>query len=170
MSEEPSAPSQPHDAFVREVYGDLKRAASLFRRQLPRSVSDRIEWERLRQESGHFVDEDLRHQESDLVFRAPMRLGGGEAEVALYVLLEHQSTPDGEMPLRLLRYVVRLLQRHVRELGLPLPLVLPVVLYNGRRPWRAPLDVGDLVEPSLLDAVPELRPFAPQLRYVLDDL
>jgi len=95
---------------------------------------------------------------------------GGEVEVTLYVLLEHQSSPDAQMPLRLLRYVVRLMERHLQEHGLPLSLVFPIVLYNGRRPWRAPLDVRDLVEPTLLRAQPELQPFAPSLRYLLDDL
>jgi len=170
MSAEPSPPSQPHDAFVREVYGDPERAASLLRRQLPAAIARRIRWEALRQQPAGFVDEELRQQESDLVFRAPLRVQGGEVDVVLYVLLEHQSTPDEQMPLRLLRYVVRLMQRHVRKHGLPLPFVMPMVLYNGRRRWKVPLDVGDLVEPSLLEALPDLKAYAPRLHYVLDDL
>ena len=63
----------------------------------------------------------------------------------MYVLFEHQSGVDAMMPLRLLKYVVRVLERQVREDGpvLPLPLVVPVVLHHsegaGRRrgAWKS---------------------------------
>jgi hypothetical protein len=46
------------------------------------------------------------------------------------------------MPLRLLRYVVRILESHVQDaatpsLALPLPLVIPVVLHHSETGWTA---------------------------------
>ena len=44
-------------------------------------------------------------------------------------------------------------------------MVLPIVLYNGKRPWRAPLDLA-----SLFIEVPEkLRRHLPRLRYLVLD-
>ncbi len=46
-----------------------------------------------------------------------------------------------------------------------LPAVLPVVIYNGDRSWRAPLSIEELVGP-----VPEpLQKYQPQFRYLLLD-
>jgi len=44
-----------------------------------------------------------------------------------------------------------------------LPPVLPMVLYNGERPWTAPTDVGDLV----VDVPGGLADYRPRMRYLL---
>jgi hypothetical protein len=44
-----------------------------------------------------------------------------------------------------------------------LPPVLPIVLYNGRRRWTAPTDLGDLIEPGPV----ELAGYQPRFRYLL---
>ena len=46
-----------------------------------------------------------------------------------------------------------------------LPPVLPIVIYNGRRPWTAASDVSDLVASS----DPVLAPYQPSQRYFLLD-
>lgn len=46
-----------------------------------------------------------------------------------------------------------------------LPLVIPVVVYNGVEPWRVPRDLGSLI--GELDASAEI--YRPQLRYLLVD-
>ena len=45
------------------------------------------------------------------------------------------------------------------------PPVLPVVLYNGAAPWRAPRDVGELIAP----VSPSLAPYQPEQRHVVLD-
>ncbi|HHK42116.1 MAG TPA: DUF4351 domain-containing protein, partial [Planctomycetaceae bacterium] len=47
--------------------------------------------------------------------------------------------------------------------GEPLPPVLPIVLYNGRTPWRAPLDVAELI----VESPDELAAYRPSMRYFL---
>ncbi len=46
-----------------------------------------------------------------------------------------------------------------------LPAILPLVLYNGKRPWLAPLDLASLFE----EAPSSLRRYLPRLRYLLLD-
>jgi hypothetical protein len=43
--------------------------------------------------------------------------------------------------------------------------VLPLVLHNGKRPWRAPRDLGSL----FVEVPPGLRRYLPRLRYLLLD-
>lgn len=87
----------------------------------------------------------------------------------LLILLEFQSTCDLTMAVRMLVYVGLLYQRLIKERPLRrgelLPPVLPMVLYNGQRPWNAPLDVADLIAPG----PPSLDSFRPRLRYHLID-
>jgi putative YhgA-like transposase len=87
------------------------------------------------------------------------------------VLFEHQSSSDPWMPLRLLRYMVRIWEHWLEdhEDAKVLPAIVPVVLYHGDERWSAPrafdavLDVPEAVRPVLAE---HLVRFA----YVLDNL
>ena len=46
-----------------------------------------------------------------------------------------------------------------------LPPVLPIVLYNGEAPWKAPVEVGELIAP----VGPWLKPYQPSQRYIVVD-
>jgi hypothetical protein len=86
-------------------------------------------------------------------------------------LVEHQSAPDRFMPLRLLRYVARILDAHRRRYPAEarLPAVIPIVLYHDAKPWPYPPDLGSLFDLAD-DARAALRPYLPELRFLLDDL
>ncbi len=78
----------------------------------------------------------LRDSESDLLFAVQRKAGGEPAW--LYVLLEHQSTPDRWLRLRLLKYSIRIWERDRRQHRNEKRLrpIVPVVLYQGGRRWR----------------------------------
>ena len=71
------------------------------------------------------------------------------------------------MALRILSYTSLLYQELLRNKALDnkqgrLPAVVPVVLYNGSRPWQAPRDMGALIE----EVGKWLAPYQPSQRYV----
>lgn len=116
-------------------------------------VVENLDFTRAQRVNRSFILADLQKQESDVIFRVPVRMGGGgPAEVWVYVLLEHQSSPDREMPLRLLLYMTQLWSiqlREWRDRNIPaadrrLTPVVPVVLYTGRDGWPVPLRLADL--------------------------
>jgi predicted transposase/invertase (TIGR01784 family) len=122
-------PSQPHDALFKATFAHAGRAAAELRAILPEGLRRQIDFGSLTLVPGSFVDRRLRGTHSDLLFRA--RIAGRSA--FLYLLFEHQSEPDELMVLRLLGYVVHVLERHVAEAShrssaLPLPAVIPIVL------------------------------------------
>ncbi len=170
MPEKPKSPSQPrqiaqpHDALFRRVFSEPAQAAALLRETLPPAVRDRFAWNTLRRLPDTFVDERLRRTESDLLFEVDRP--GGEPPARLYVLIEHQSSPDPFMALRLLRYCTSILEAAVREAPerKRLPPVLPVVFHQGRRPWpyRASLD-------GLLGESARELPWGPRLDFLLLD-
>ena len=99
----------PHDSMVRAVLSDLAEATSFLQRHLPQAVSQALNWSTLKLVEGSFVDEDLRRSEADVLYEVE-RVSGADS-VWLYLLLEHQSTPDRWMRFRLLSAP---LWRHVR--------------------------------------------------------
>ncbi|REG31702.1 putative transposase/invertase (TIGR01784 family) [Archangium gephyra] len=161
--------SGPHDLFARYTFGHPERAAAELRAVLPAYVVSEVDWASLRREPGSVVDPELRETESDLLFTARMRTG---QSLLLYVLLEHQSSVDRWMALRMLRYVVRQVERwrtehpeHTR-----LPLIIPLVMYHGPDgAWTAPRRVEDLFDLPREERE-RWRALVPRFEYLLDDL
>ena len=164
-----SAMPGPHDLFVRFTFGHPERAAAELRAVLPAPLVSEVDWSTLRQEPGSVVDPELRETQSDLLFSARL-LGGGP--VLLYVLLEHQSSVDRWMALRMLHYVVRQLEHWRKEHpeSERLPVIIPLVMYHGPDgAWTAPRRVEDLFElPGA--AHEQWRALVPCFEYLLDDL
>jgi hypothetical protein len=159
----------PHDSLVRTVFSDLENAVGELRSVLPPAVADRLEWATLKLEPGSFVDPELRDRHTDLLFSVNVK--SRRQQVFIYVLLEHQSSPDHWMALRLLRYMLRIWEWFLTNSpdAKRLPAILPLVLAHGPRRWNAPMEfltLMDLPEPTRK----VLRPFVPNFRYALDDL
>jgi predicted transposase YdaD len=163
--------SGPHDLFARYTFGHPERAAAELRAVLPPHVVSEVDWESLRREPGSVVDPELRETESDLLFTARLRTG---KPLLLYVLLEHQSSVNRWMALRMLRYVVRQVERWRQEHpdSEVLPLIIPLVMYHGPDgAWTAPRRVEELFElPGEGEQREQWRALVPRFEYLLDDL
>jgi len=161
----------PHDLFARFTFGHPERAAAELRAVLPAHVVSELDWSSLRRESGSVVDPELRETESDLLFTARLREG---RPLLLYVLLEHQSSVDQWMALRMLRYVVRQVEhwRQEHPESTMLPVILPLVMYHGPEgAWSAPRRVEDLFDlPGKGEQRERWQALVPRFEYLLDDL
>ncbi|ACY15422.1 Rpn family recombination-promoting nuclease/putative transposase [Haliangium ochraceum] len=160
-------PHDSHDSLVKATFTRLDFAADEFRAVLPSALVARLDLDELTLCPGSFVSDELRQQHTDLLFSAPL---DGEPAF-LYLLLEHQSTVDRMMPLRLLRYMVSIWERHLGEHAdaTTLPPILPVVLHHSEKGWTTPTSFGELF--ALSDGAREaFGPYLPELRFVLDDL
>ena len=114
--------------------------AEELRAVLPQAIAAQLDLSSLQPLPVRFADAKLQGAESDLLFSA--RVAGRKA--LLYVLVEHQSVPDRFMPLRLLRYIGRILDRYRRDhpRARRLPAVIPIVLCHDLQPWPYPADLG----------------------------
>ena len=126
--------SHPHDKYFYGVFSDTRNAAGLLRPHLPQEVARTLRWSTLTHVPGRFVSDDWRGREADLLFSVERQDSG--PPVLVYVLLEHQSTPDRWMRLRLLNYCLLAWMRWHREHENEpqLPLIVPVVFYQGAEP------------------------------------
>lgn len=156
-----------HDALFKATFSQVEHASGELQAVLPPGLSARIDFATLALCSGSFVDEALRQRHTDLLFSAEVT----GKKVLLYVLFEHQSTVDPLMLFRLLAYMVRIWEAHLR--GEPqatrLPAIIPVVLHHSRRGWTAKVAFEELLD---VDAtlLAEIVPYVPSFRCVLDDL
>jgi predicted transposase/invertase (TIGR01784 family) len=159
--------SKPHDTLFRFVFSQPEHARGLLAGLAPPGLRDRIAWSTLRHLPGTFVAPELDQRHADVLF---------EAEVAgcpalLYLLLEHQSEPDPLMPLRVLGYVMRIAERHMREHpeARRVPLVLPIVVHHGERGWTAPRTYDAIVD-APAEVLEAAGPHVPRLELLIDDL
>ena len=86
----------------------------------------------------------LRDSESDLLYLIQRKPDAAPAWLDL--LLEHQSTPDAWLRLRLLKYCIRIWVRDRRQFPNEKQRrpILPLVLYQGSRRWRHGRELSEL--------------------------
>ena len=139
----------PHDVMVRAVLSGVAEATNFLQRHLAEEVSQALNWSTLKLVEGSFVDEDLRRSEADLLYEVAHV--SGEASVWVYVLLEHQSTPDRWIRFRLLKYCCRIWDQSFREQPdqRELRAIVPLVFYQGERRWSYSSEFADLFAESV---------------------
>lgn len=159
--------ANPHDALFKDIFKRPEHVRAELQSILPRSFALALDWTTLVPVPGDHRDAGMAEYYTDLLFsvRMPDR---GET---LYLVFEHQSTQDRYMAFRLLNYMVRVWDRGINEdePARRLPLIVPVLVYHGGRPWWGPLNFESLVTiPSGMGSV--VREFIPCFRYLVDDL
>lgn len=161
------AMARRHDELFKHTFGDPEHAANALQGILPALVVATIDWSSLEVLPGSFVDEALRERHTDLLYR--VRIQGRKA--LIHLLFEHQSRPDPLMPLRIVEYLICGWRKLLAETPgrLRLPPIIPVVLYNGTRPWRAPTRLSEMFA---LDGETRtrLQPWLPEATFILHPL
>lgn len=116
--------------------------------------------------NGSYISDSGDHRHGDMVWR--VRLAG--EWIYIYLLLEFQSRSDPWMALRMQVYIGLLYQDLIKRGELPepgrLPPVFPVVLYIGKRRWRACMNLAELIVPVAAD----LQALQASQRYLLLDV
>lgn len=160
-SDERDAVHQRHDTSYRFLLSSKKLFVELLRSFIHKGWVERIDETNVEEIPHSFILQDFKRKEADLVYR--VKLNG--QDVVFYLLLEMQSKVDFRMPYRLLIYQVEIWRYLMKEQdkkkvagkSFRLPPIVPIVLYNGKRPWsasrqfRGMLANEELFGPELLD-------------------
>jgi predicted transposase YdaD len=154
-----------HDHLIKLLLGRPATAATFLRERLPAGIVALMTDEPPELIPGSFVDGGRRSHHTDLLYRVAL-VGGRSAFVQ--VLIEHESRPRSNpivLP-KLMRYMAVIGERHLDDgCGLPLPPVIPLVIYQGAKPWAEAPNYA-----SLYDVDAALAPFVPDFAYLLLDL
>lgn len=102
---------------------------------LPPALLQQLDLSTLEASPKSFVDERLASRHSDLLLQVKL----ARRTAFLYVLLEHQSTPDPQLTIRLAVYMGKIwdewLREHEGDRTARAPAVIPIVLYHGTTGW-----------------------------------
>ncbi|CDL17036.1 Transposase KP1_0723 [Klebsiella pneumoniae IS46] len=101
--------STPHDAVFKQFLTQADTARDFLAIHLPPALRQRCDLDTLQLESASFIEESLRAWYSDVLWS--LKTASGEGYI--YVVIEHQSSPDAQMAFRLMRYAIAAMQRHL---------------------------------------------------------
>jgi hypothetical protein len=163
------------DRAIRRLLEDPRNLRDLLADLLPDLVG-RFDFTRVEPVDRAFLLDDWRRRESDLLFRLPFLpdpAAEADQTALVCVLIEHQSTPDPWMPLRILLYAALYWEREWKAWGaqqdrqerLRLSPAVPIVFHTGPAPWRTHREMAELI-----GGADELRAFAPRWAPLFWDL
>ncbi|STT01123.1 transposase [Klebsiella pneumoniae] len=126
--------STPHDAVFKQFLTQADTARDFLAIHLPPALRQRCDLDTLQLESAKLY----RGEPAGLVLRCAVVTQTASGEGYIYVVIEHQSSPDAQMAFRLMRYAIAAMQRHLDGGHTKLPLVVPMLFYHGATtpyPW-----------------------------------
>ena len=148
----------PHDRFFRLAMGNIEIAQDLFKANLPQKVLAEIDLGTLAIQSGSFVDEELKQSQTDILYHVKLK-GDGKTGY-LYILAEHQSTPEKIMAFRMIKYTFSIMQQHLNQGHQTLPLVYGLIVYTGKQtPYPYSTSLFDLFDRKALAQEILYQPF-----------
>ena len=154
--------SNPHDKFFKEVFTRRNGAEEFLRHYLPENVVGLLDLDSLEYNKDTFVDTQLKEYFSDLLFRTQLKDG---SPGYVYILFEHKSYQEPLAAFHLLRYMVKIWEMLLKRREEPgFPVIIPLVVYHGRKGWRVGSKFRDL-----FDCPDDMAIFIPDFQYVLWD-
>ena len=137
-----------HDQLFRKSLENPIVAYELLQAHLPQEVLAIIDTSTLKLEKESFVEPDLSTSIADVLFSVKFHDNDGY----IYLLLEHQSTPEHFMAFRLFKYMVNICDRYRLENQKTenLPIIYPLIIYNGTKSYNAPRNLWDLFNNRIL--------------------
>lgn len=132
-----------HDTWARAVLMNKKEASIFINLALELKEEYKIEENKLILQDNRFVTKSFYNKETDILYKIENK--------NVYVLIEHQSTVDKHMAKRIIEYIVEIIRkdeknRKIEDSKYKLPLVIPIVLYTGKRKWKAEKSIIQIQE------------------------
>jgi len=144
----------PHDLYVRHMLTHHKVRDEFLKRYLPDYIKKQINFDKIREEPNMLISSSLEKTETDVIFSIEFK-----NKQPGYVLchIEHQSTFKKDMPLRMLGYFVSIWYKHLKDKPeMPLPVIVPIILYNGKTSWHPPMGLLDMFHENSRDLLLEI--------------
>ncbi len=135
--------TNPHDLCFQQLMANTDNARAFFKRYLSSELLTTIDLDTLELQEGSKVTQAFQQLHMDILYRVDFRITtdqGKPQKGYLYAIVEHQSTPDPAMAIRLWQYKAALLMNHVQDdYWLP---IHSLVFYHGQKtPYPYTLDL-----------------------------
>lgn len=153
-----------HDSGYKRIFSNRTIFQQLMERFVPQPWVAELDFSSCETVDKSFISDHYKETESDLIYKVKVR----DENIYIYILIEFQSTAPRFMVVRVLNYITSFyldyIESHSKIKDLLLPVVFPIVLYNGENAWNAPLEIADLVE-----KVPAIGEYGLHFKYLLLD-
>lgn len=135
--------SKPHDRLFKHSLQEKKIMQDWLQAHLPPATLELLELDTLSITPTEVIPKFKNPIFCDVVYNCRIKNQPGY----IVVSAEHQSQPEKNMPFRILRYSVELMNNHLKQNNQNLPIVLPIVLYAGdESPYPYSMDIFDCFE------------------------
>ncbi len=135
----------PHDKLVKKLLSNPATARDILSLYLPPEVLSIVDLNNLELQRDSFIDDEHRAYAVDLLYKTSFQ----NEEGYIWTLIEHQRKSDPWMPVRLFKYI-SIIWDHLRKASKSksLPLIYPLIIYNGSAPYAHSLNLSELIEPE----------------------
>lgn len=127
--------NQKHDKSFKDILINREEMSKF----LEQFIGININQENLEEQKNNFINNKFQKRESDIIYKIK--------EKEIYILIEHQSTVDKKMPIRILEYCMEimlfLLQNQKEKYNGNNALVIPIVIYTGKNKWNIATNFSD---------------------------
>ena len=156
-----------HDIAHKEFYSHPENVKDLIQGFVALDCVSEFDFNTLERENTSFVPKENTERHDDIIWKLRWR----DKWIYIYILIEFQSDVDETMPVRIMSYVSLLYLYLLGNKNLEywkekkLPVVLPIVLYNGKDIWNVPKNIQDMFK----ETHEELQKFVPRISYYFID-
>ena len=127
---------QPHDRLLRYAFSQRQVVLDYFNNFIDKKIVSEFDLRTIRLESGAYIDKDLKEYASDLEFSIDWKKKARKkVKAKIYVLIEHKSYVPEFIHVQLLNYMTNKWLDDIKNKR-PLTLVLPIVIYHGKKKWK----------------------------------
>jgi predicted transposase/invertase (TIGR01784 family) len=166
------SPHDLQDLGYKEFFSFIKLFEQLIEGYIEGEWKAFLDYKKAQRIEKSFVSRGFKRTEADILYRVPF-LKNPEKSIHLYVLIEHQSSVDHKMALRVYHYlgeiwkyvVKNTAKREYDRADFRLPPILPIVLYNGKENWTAKTKLREIIEGSEY-----FEKYIPNVEYHLVDI
>ncbi len=122
---------QYKDKIFKEILSNKKEVINFLKKYFKDEIFEKLTENDIEKYNKEFITSRFEKQEADIVYQIPKE--------NLYIIIEHQSKVDYNMPERMTKYCIEL-RRDIRKSSKKWiePDICPIVLYTGHRKWNVP--------------------------------
>ena len=113
-----------HDKLFRDILNQKEQMINILKRYLNVEINEK----EIEQYNSNYITEKYKDKQSDIVYKLK--------DKNIYFLVEHQSSVDKEMPIRIMEYSIELIRQTIQNDSNSKPSVIPIVIYTGKEKWR----------------------------------
>ena len=131
-----------HDHYFKHCFSHRSVVIDFLKANLSAHLFNDLERSTLEKKDTAFLKNKYRNKRNaDLLYAIKSKQG---QSIMLLLHLEHQSTHDKFMAVRIMEYHAAIARQLVNEHSMSIPTLLTFVLYHGKKAWTSPRSIAEL--------------------------